>query len=731
MARKIIAARVSYRDNTASPNATGTVYIATDWFQDGSTTYSGRLSRDIPFKFEVAPGFTGRKPAAGAGRLLVRNEDGGIDEWFTWEFRDGNVELRMLDVGDAWADGTTLAVGVVEDIVATGEDAVEITIRDDTALLEQPLAQEVWEGPGFFEDAAGKVQPVCFGTPLNVPMINVVFESFRYDCHDTTIVDFDAVRVDGAPETGYVVEGTGIGAVSAGVTLADQPDGQVTADPVATGINNAVGFTKNSPETDRITFSNNDKTMANENRNFFSPLPPDQHTALGGAGRNLADGGKYYFEMLVNRSNNANASYTSTYGYRLEVATGICLSTVAQDGFINQADQYSMGVHLGDDVVTFRDTTQVDDTDTSLTGNDADDALIGVLVNFDAGTIQFRLHQRSDATRTLIYTSSSLSITANSPNDTFFPFGTVVGATGLTDSRSQDNKVTIRTQPEDFEVSIPSGYEAWSESAFTASTQFSDLIDSITERVSGLTVDATTEAEIDALGYSYSYFCPEGKSAAQVLWEACRSFTGWYYIGRTGSLQFGRLSAPAGPVVDYDETNIIELVRYELDRAQGLSNRMGALKNWVVQGADGLDSSLNEETRDRYSREFQYEVSDTVNTLAQTYAHAETAKMIGTYFRTQADANTEVARLAALFTQDRYLLEIEVAFDLTTYASLTLGDTIGVELTRLGLSGAGGSGAFSSAFDSGYDITGGGGQFLVLAIEGNFKEPTMRLKCWG
>lgn len=731
MARQIIAARIGYRDNTASPNTSGTVYVATDWFNDGSTQYEGRLSRDISFKFEVAPPYTGRKPAAGIGRLLLRNEDGGIDDWFGWEFRDGTVELRMLDVGDAWADGTTLAVAVVEDIIATGEDEVQLTLRDNTALLEQPLAQEVWEGPGFFEDAAGKVQPVCFGTPLNVPTINVVFESFRYDFSDVQIVDVDEVRIDGKPQTGYIVEGTDSGAVSGGVTLAAQPDGQVTVDPVATGTSNAVGFTINSPQTAGITFSNLNKTMQNENRNFFSPAPPDQHTALGGAGRSLADGGKYYFELLVNRGQNNSANYNSTYGYFLEIATGICTASVDQEGFIDQADMYSLGLHSGDDIVTFEDTTEIDNTDTTLTGNDGDDALFGVLVDFDAGTVQFRVHQRSDPTRALIYTSSLLTITANSPNDTFFPFGTVVGATGATDVRSQDNKITIRTQPEDFEVAIPSGYEAWSGSAYAATTQFSDLVASITSRISGITVDATTEAEIDALGYSYSYFCPEGKSASQVLWEACRSFTGWFYPDRNGALRFGRLRAPAGSVVDYDETNIIQIVRYELDRAKGLSNRMGGLKNWTVQGADGLDTTISEEERDRYSREFQYEVSDTVSSLSQTYAHAETAKLIGTYFRTQADVNTEVARLASLFTQDRYLLELDVAFSLTDYAALTLGDSIGVDLTRLGLSGGGGSGAFSTSFDSGFDITGGGGQFLVLAIEGNFKEPVMRLKVWG
>jgi hypothetical protein len=216
-----------------------------------------------------------------------------------------------------------------------------------------------------------------------------------------------------------------------------------------------------------------------------------------------------------------------------------------------------------------------------------------------------------------------------------------------------------------------------------------------------------------------------------VLFEGCASHTGWYYIGRTGSLTFGRLEEPAGTAsVTFTDAEIISIVSIESDFAKGLSNRMGAMRNWTKLNLGSVDADLDEDERVMLAEQFQHEAASS-NTLASGYAHADGGPILPTYFRTAADADTEIDRLVALYGQERKIMVVDVAFDLDDFTSLSLGDTVGVSFGRYDFSTPAGNGAFSSGFSSGYDLGSEGSQYLLLGIGGNFASGVMRLVVWG
>lgn len=729
MADLIVAAAIGYIDRAASPGS-ATLFVATKDFvttaadNPANTHFAGRLQGGVSYSFEVRPPYTGFRPSSGFGTLVLTNNDGGLDNADQWTFRDQSVTVKILQPGETWGDGDVVATAIIDQVQISGLNRIEILLRDPAAILDRPLIQQTFTDEVWTPEAIGKLRPFAFGTPLSVSPVLVRESDNRYHVSEADIIAVDDVRVNGASVT--------FTAIDKGFTLDSAPSGQVTADVVASGAANFIGFTISSPEPSGILFSNNNKTVQNTNRNFFSPEPPDQWTGIAGTAKSAAAGGKYYFETLVGRGVNSSANYNGTYGYFLEVATGICLSTINADGFIDQADQYSVGLHSGDNVVTFQDEgSAIDDTDTTLTGNDGDDALFSVLVDFDNLTVQFRLHQRSDATRPVIWSSSVLSITDNSPLPLFYPFGTVVGATGATDSRSQDNKITIRTQPEDLETAIPSGYEAWDTSAYSESTQFTDLVTAITAQIPGLTVDTTSRDAISALGYSYSFYVKDGKSAARVLYEACASFIGWSYIDRTGKLAFGRLQTPgATGVADFTEAKIIGIQRYGVDYARGLSDRMGALKNWTIARLDSTDDTLDESTRVLLSEQYRHEAT-AESTLAETYNHAKTADLLPSYFRAAADANLAIEDLVSLFSVEHYIVEAEVAFVLEDYLALSLGATVTITFDRYNFGTAENVGGFTTEFDSGFEVGGAGQGYIVLGYSGDFEQGVIRLKLWG
>ena len=561
---------------------------------------------------------------------------------------------------------------------------------------------------GEAPDAENKLKPYSFGTPLSCDPVLIDESTNSYAAHDSTVVEMDKVRDNGL-EVGFSVTDTGF-------TLTSAASGKITCDPVATGTGN-LSVIDDSVEALGATLSNLDRTIQNPNRTYHSPV-------IGAISGYSADskassgGGKYYFEVVVDY-------HYGGEGWGVGCGIGATAPTTTPYELSN-ADEYALwttwitNISFGR-ASTYEDTALIDDRviigDSNWNGQ-----TIGVLVNFDDMQVSFRIDGTS-------YTST-LSITQNSPLDTFYPL-VAVNDSNVQDARNVDNKCTLYLHDENFNESIPAGYVSWAGSAYASTTDFSDFITSITDKISGLTVDTVTQAEIDAIGYSYSYYLKDSRTAAQVLFDGCASHSGWYYIGRTGSLTFGRLAEPGGTgVAEFTDAEIIDVSSIITDYAPGLSNRMGALRNWYRLNLNTIDTSLDEDVRVQLSDQYQYEASSD-NVLASGYNHATGNAILNTLFRTAANADDEADRLTALYATERRFITVDAAFDLSQFILMDLGDTVSIEFDRFGFGSAAGSGAFSSGFSDGWDLGSAGTQYLVLGIEGVFTSSKIRLLLWG
>ncbi len=217
-----------------------------------------------------------------------------------------------------------------------------------------------------------------------------------------------------------------------------------------------------------------------------------------------------------------------------------------------------------------------------------------------------------------------------------------------------------------------------------------------------------------------------------MLFEACASFGGWHYISRTGELTFGYLQKPGSePVAVFTDAEVIEFRKIELDESAGLSTQMGARRNWAVLDTASIDSGVSESQRAELSRKYRHEVAQENSTLNEAYSFADGNAILDTYFRTDANANAEVERIAALFTQERKIVTVDVAFEEVNFEQITLGSVISIANARYNLNTSVG-GAFSAEFDSGFNSGSFSGKtFLVLGISGSFDRATVRLTLWS
>jgi len=719
VARKIIAASIGYKDTTLSPQGQ-TLYVSTEAFvtnsgdTPASTHFQGRLSGDISYAWRVAPLFMARGRMSSLGVMKIANDDGALDGAIDWEFRDGAVTIKMLEPGQDWSAGTTIATAIAERAEIKDLDTIRIVLRDPAAVLDQPIQQSTYtvsEAP----DAENKLKPYAFGTPLSVDPILINQSSLKYDCHDTTIVDVDKVRDNGLEVTFL--------ATATGFTLPTKPAGKITADPIATGVG-ALKVIDNSVEADGAILSNLDRTIQNPFRIFESPKLIDI-TGFNTAGKSASAGGKFYFEIYVNRSTGSTSGPDFPEG-AWGVAAGVGASMPSNGHRLSNAGEYAAWTSLVSfpKMSTWQDGTKIDNeiNANSETGGAWDDTTIGVLVDLDAMQVKFMLNGTTKG--------STLAITANSPLDTFYPLIAVAGS-GNIDISEQDNKGSLFLHDENFAQTIPAGYTSWGGSAYSSTTDFTGFIKSITDKISGLTVDAATQTTINNLGYSYSYYLNDSRSAARVLTEGCASHSGWFYIGRTGSLTFGHLKDPSNAgVTEFTDAEIISVTSIESDFAPGLSTRMGALRNWTKLNIDSIDTSLAEADRVKLSDQFQHEAASS-NVLASGYNHALGGKILPTYFRIAANADDEIDRLISLYAQERKLLVIDAAFDLAQFTSITLGDTISISFNRFDFDTAGSNGAFDSGYSEGFDLGSAGKQYILLGLAGNFISNRVRLHLWG
>lgn len=188
--------------------------------------------------------------------------------------------------------------------------------------------------------------------------------------------------------------------------------------------------------------------------------------------------------------------------------------------------------------------------------------------------------------------------------------------------------------------------------------------------------------------YTICYWGRDGTTIASILSQIMDSFGGWWYFDRLGQLRVGRLEVPGGDaVVELDDINLLGDIKIRLDEARGLTDAIGAQRNWSPHAPGEIAGYVNAFEQDRAQRIAgvqQVRVGGTV--LHPTYAHAVGAPAMKTLHSSVTNAQTEADRITTLYSVERYFYEVTAAIEGSLAYTLEPGDAVLLTSDRFGLS---------------------------------------------
>jgi len=728
MGRPILTAEISYLDSSVSPQ--GVIeYCSSEAFTTASTDtpanqfFNGRITNDGSYRNQLGVRHWSAGATISIGAIDLANADGSLDIWRNFEFKNQDIILKRHDSDAGYSAATVLVTGKIERIKFDNEDIVRVVIRDPLQLLDEPLNTASYDSSPE-TDAQGLLKPVGFGGPRLCDPVLVDGNTLTYHVADAALAEIAAVY-----DRGLSISWTPLDPLI-GFKLDQSPDGKITADILTSGTG-----TDYVLDTEVTAGTYTDKNRGFQNPNINTD-PDNELTAKGELSRNSADGGKYYFEVLVTHAAIGSILYG---GLSWDVGAGIGPTTLSNPDRPDNADQYSLLVDhdtTGSNDVNFRpynDTVAgsvVTHTGTSSPEDpwpggtdytDPDGSRIGVLVNFDDMQISYYW------VNTLI--SGPHTINTNSPETDYFP---IVASSSSGAAINEDNKATVYQMDDELTYSLPAGYSSWGGAGVISDSGFNELRADIAARVAGITFATDSPDTIDNYGYTYGYYFTKTVTALDVLSSAVASFGGYFYINRSGEVVVGRLEAPASTaditIEDYEIADDISVVP---DYSPKLTNGIGSIKNWSPYDIDNLASSLSEDQKALFSRAFQAEYR-TSQAVDGQYSQSVGADLLPTLLLSAADAITEADRINALYTVQRRFYTVPIAVYPARFDNLidALGLTIQINSPRFLLSTED-PGPYSVDWDSGFDVGGAIPRFRLIGIQGNLLTNKITLRVWG
>ena len=707
----MIAVEIGYKDATVSPNVTGTLYAADEAFVTldsdtlANTYFAGRLDGDVNYKAQLSTQFWGGKSSVGIGSLTLRNDDGGIDAWLDYDFRDQAVVIKQY-TGGSYNAATTLLNAVIERFETDGEKALRLVIRDPAAELYKPLTTAVFasESPEVTPDAIGTLKPIAFGGPKMCRPVLVNEATLEYHLNDTTLA-----KIDNVYDQGVVADYL---PADKGFKLTAAPSGKVAATPITSGTGNDPSLTE-APTEYMLSVEGRSLSMFDDG---LSPTVSHNYAIVGADHtRASSDGGKFYFEMVIDDNWIPSSSHTPLWkalsgSEEGSVAIGLCKGTISNPQNVKATDfaMFTLGeAHVGGgNVAMLRAYIEnVEQYANNFGTTGLVDDVIGVRVDFDSSPMTIAFY-RND-----VLMDSAYGILAGS----HFPVLGVSKSQG--GSNGYINQATIRLIEDDFTYSIPANHLAWSE-GITADTTFSKATESISDRVS-VTFDSASVATIDALAhsspevvYTYGYHLDRPTTPAQILNWLMSSIGGYWFVNRSAEIQAGQLTAPGSAVGTISDWQIADDISVDTDYAPDLSNRMGANKNWSVHRESEVGGSATETFKQQISRDYQDEYQSTT-VMADAYDHGSGNDMPDSLLLDSTAAQVEADRLAALYATERSFWTVPIALnsqDLDTVLD-NIGQTYTVTSSRFGLSG--------------------GKDLVLVGVDASLLNNKLTLRLWG
>jgi len=215
------------------------------------------------------------------------------------------------------------------------------------------------------------------------------------------------------------------------------------------------------------------------------------------------------------------------------------------------------------------------------------------------------------------------------------------------------------------------------------------------------------------------YYTDSPVTALSVMRKALDSYTADVYSDRAGNIRFAQLRDPADTTTSFliDRERLIRAPRVTVDTAPGLTSSIYARKNnYQFRDGDFADNltAIPLALRQAYTQPAQFTAEAAIPEGFPTiYAHAIDAEPLDSVYDVKSDAATEIQRVINLYSQPRFLVDVEIALDQDEYVDLD--DIVLLKYPRYG-------------FDDGVNFLVVGVDDVVVAKEGR---RTARLRLWG
>ena len=225
-------------------------------------------------------------------------------------------------------------------------------------------------------------------------------------------------------------------------------------------------------------------------------------------------------------------------------------------------------------------------------------------------------------------------------------------------------------------------------------------------------VDLQSLQEIDS-GHVYGAAVEGSESCLEVAQRLLDSVAGWLYPDPSGRIRFGQLALPSGAaVITVSSLNMVSVPVYEPDLAPGLSDTVGAGRNWSPYSDTEL-AGITYPNRPPYRADFRAKRRGAfADDLARPYTHAIGAELIDTYLYDGADAQVEANRLTAIYTQQRGFWAVDVALESAGAAAAIRPD-------------------MNVILDDPLFGDDDGKLAKIVGVEGRYRSQVLTLKLWG
>jgi hypothetical protein len=154
------------------PSAPTTLYLGSEGFDAtiGGTPvhFEGRIAddQDVETEREGSCWVWGGQSISRRGQLVVVNNDGALDAWRDYVWRDAPVVFRQGWDGDDFSDFTVWAFSRVDQIELTRDARIVLTLADPVAWLDRQLQRALYPATQANLQLAGQPLPIVYGEPL-------------------------------------------------------------------------------------------------------------------------------------------------------------------------------------------------------------------------------------------------------------------------------------------------------------------------------------------------------------------------------------------------------------------------------------------------------------------------------------------------------------------------------------------------------------------------------------